>query len=106
MLASPAAPLPPNEAARLALLADCLILDTPAESDFDDLTRLAAHICGTPIALISLVDGARQWFKSRVGLDVTETPRHLSFCARGILEPEEVLVVPDATKDARFAEVE
>ena len=65
---SPAAPLPRDEAARLALLAECRILDTPAESDFDDLTRLAAHICGTPIALISLVDGARQWFKSRVGL--------------------------------------
>ena len=100
---TPPAPLPPNEAARLALLAECRILDTPAESDFDDLSRLAAQICETPIALISLVDGARQWFKSRVGLEVTETPRRIAFCAHCILEPGKMLIVPDATQDARFA---
>ena len=99
-------PLPHNEAARLALLAECRILDTPVDSDFDDLTHLAAQICGTPVAFISLIDGARQWFKSSVGLDVTETPRRIAFCPRGILEPDEILVIPDATKDPRFADNE
>ncbi len=100
------APLPPEESARLALLAECHIMDTVAERDFDDLTILASQICGTPIALISLVDEARQWFKSRVGLEATETPRRLAFCAHAILEPGKLLVVPDATKDRRFAENE
>ena len=70
-----AAPLPQNEPARLEALARYEVLDTPPEQDFDDLTLLASHICKTPQALISLVDRERQWFKSRVGVEQTETPR-------------------------------
>jgi len=74
-------PILPDETARLAVLRELQILDTPPEQDFDDLTRLAASICGVPIALISLIDEDRQWFKSRIGLDASETPRDLAFCA-------------------------
>ncbi len=96
------APLPDHEAARLAALRHYQILDTEPEVAFDDLTRLAAHICGTPIALISLVDEHRQWFKSRVGISITQTPLAVSFCAHAILEPTP-LIVSDALEDARFA---
>lgn len=92
-----------HEQDRLAALRRYAVLDTPAELAFDDLTRIAAHICGTPISLVSLIDEDRQWFKARVGLDTLETPRELAFCAHAILEPGEVLVVPDATADPRFA---
>lgn len=95
-------PLLPNEADRLRALADYHILDTQPEQAFDDLTALAAQICGCQIALVTLVDGSRQWFKSRVGLEVTETPREHSFCAHAIAKPTELLVVPDATNDPRF----
>src|SRR5262245_37789356 len=97
------APLAENEADRLAALRDLEILDTPAEVQYDELTTLAAYICQTPIALISLVDEDRQWFKSRVGLTAKETHRDLAFCAHTILQPD-LLVVPDASADTRFAD--
>ena len=96
------APLPPYEADRLATLRGLDLLDTPGEDAFDDLTRLAAHVCGTPIALISLVDCDRQWFKSAYGLDLRETARDVAFCAHAILTPGHPTVVEDARNDSRF----
>jgi signal transduction histidine kinase len=97
------APLPDNETDRLAALYALDILDTAAEQDFDDIVGLASSVCGTPMSLVTLIDTDRQWFKARVGTDLTETPRDLSFCAHAILG-RDLLVVPDATKDARFAD--
>src|SRR5690242_21373371 len=95
------AAIPLDESARLEALRRYRILDTSAEDCFDDLTRLAVQICRTPMAVISLVDEDRQWFKSRVGIDVTETPRAVAFCAHTVLQ-RSALIVPDATKDQRF----
>lgn len=92
---------PKNEGRRLKVLWQYDVLDTVPEEVFDDLTDLAAHICDAPIALISLVDEDRQWFKSRVGLSLAETSRDISFCAHAILKSD-LFVVPDATKDPRF----
>lgn len=98
-----AAPKPANEAQRIKALHAYGVLDSAAEQSFDDIARLAALCCDVPIALISLVDTDRQWFKSHVGLDAAGTPRAISFCSHAILEPEKVMVVPDAREDARFA---
>lgn len=94
---------PPDERQRLDALASYGILDTPAETEFDDITAIAAHLMDVPIALISLVDADRQWFKSRVGLDVTETHRDISFCGHAVAAGE-LLAVEDATRDARFCD--
>jgi anti-sigma regulatory factor (Ser/Thr protein kinase) len=90
-----------DEQARLAALRRYRILDTEPEQRFDDLTLLASQICDTPISLITLIDSDRQWFKSRIGLDVDETSRGVAFCAHAITQPG-IMQVPDATHDARF----
>ncbi|GGI25416.1 sensor histidine kinase [Pedobacter mendelii] len=97
-------PLPKNEPERLASLKAYKIMDTSEEDDFDDLTKMASEICGTPIALITLVDETRQWFKSRIGLDVNQTPREHAFCAHTIIDPTGTMQVTDARSDLRFAE--
>lgn len=97
----PAAPIPLNEEARLAALRSCGILDTLPEPGFDDLTHLASKLLDVPVALVSLVDAERQWFKSCVGLCVSETHRDAAFCAHAI-QSEEPLVVNDALTDERF----
>jgi signal transduction histidine kinase len=93
---------PINEVARISELRRYAILDTPAETAFDDLTKLAAYVCGTPISLVSLVDTGRIWFKSKVGLAASEIPRIDGFCASAILT-DELLIVPDAAADERLA---
>ena len=97
------AEIPLNETERLAALMSYQILDTPNEREFNDFTFWASQICQAPIALISFVDKDRQWFKSKVGLETDETPREVAFCAHAILR-DDVLIVPDATKDKRFAD--
>lgn len=99
------APPHPNEIQRLRALHRSRLLDTPPETAFDDIVKLASHICGTPVSLMSLVDESRQWFKARVGLDAQETPREVAFCAHAILSTNgDPLVVNDAAQDSRFSD--
>lgn len=100
----PAAPRPSSEEERLAALESYHVLDTACEENFDNLTRLAAALTGCPKAMVSLVDRDRQWFKSRYGLDISETSRADAICAHAILNPNEPTVVPDAALDPRFAD--
>lgn len=99
----PAAPLPPDEPKRLAALRRYQLLDSAAEPSFDEIVGLAAQLCDAPIALVSLVDEHRQWFKAKVGLATAETSRESAFCAHAILG-DGPLVVEDAKADARFAD--
>jgi GAF domain-containing protein len=95
---------PTDEAARLAALRSLELLDTPAEEALDDLVKIASELCGAPLALISLVDADRQWFKARVGLSMDETPRQMSFCAHAIrtAENDDLFVIGNALEDPRF----
>jgi signal transduction histidine kinase len=92
-----------QEADRVAALKGYGILDSLPEQDYDDITKLASQICETPISLVSLLDDKRQWFKSHYGLAIGETPREFAFCAHGLLNPHEPLVVADSRADERFA---
>ncbi len=98
------AALPGNELTRLAHLHSLNILDTAREQTYDDIVQLATLICDVPIALVSLVDRDRQWFKSCIGLSASETPRDLAFCSHAILHPDNLLVVEDTTLDPRFSD--
>ena len=94
--------IPENETQRLAQLEQYDILDSFSEKDYDDITLLAATICGTPISMITLVDEKRQWFLSKRGMDASETEREYAFCAHALNTPNEILIVPDSRKDKRF----
>lgn len=96
-------PLSPNEPHRLSALRELDILDSLPQAVFDNLTELAASICNAPMALVSLVDAERQWFKARHGIDIAQTSRDESFCSYTILDTDQVLVVEDARRDERFA---
>ncbi len=95
------APVPKNEVKRIKVLWQYEVLDTVPEEVFDELTSLASYICGAPIALITLVDENRQWFKSKVGVNINETGREVSICAHTIMQSE-LLIIPDTTLDDRF----
>src|SRR5436190_22829604 len=96
------AEIPVDEVQRLDALRAYRILDTPTEQAFDDLVTLAAHICQAPMAMVSLVDADRQWFKARIGVEATQTPRDIAFCSHTILKPDELFLVSDASADQRF----
>lgn len=95
--------VPADERERQHALDRYHVVDTPTETVYDDLVRIAAHLCGAPIALLSLIDRERQWFKARVGLAEHETPRNVAVCAHAILQPDELMEVSDLARDARFA---
>lgn len=97
------APIPADEDERLSALRALLLLDTPPEERFDRLARFVAEQLDVPIALLTLVDGQRQWFKARVGLDATETPRDISFCGHAIMK-NDLFIVEDASRDPRFSD--
>ena len=96
------APIPAGEIERLKALYEYQLLDTPAEEDFDDIAFIASKICDVPVALISLVDAKRVWFKSRVGYDVPEAPREVSLCSHAVLNPDELMLITDASTDPQF----
>ena len=98
------APLPEDEVIRLEALKGYAILDTLPEQAYDDIAHLASQICDTPVAIVSLVDEDRQWFKSHQGLEISETPRNIAFCAHAILDPDKLLIVEDALLDERFSD--
>lgn len=93
-------PRPPDETKRVEVLQQYQILDTPPEDLFDNLTRLASNICETPIALITFVDRERQWFKSRLGIEFSESPRDLSLCAHSLLQSD-LFIISDVTSDRK-----
>lgn len=98
-----AAPIPDNDKERLAALRELLILDTPPEERLDKVVQFAAQEFDVPVALISLIDENRQWFKARVGLDMCENRRDISFCGHAILQSD-IFVIPDSRADERFAD--
>src|SRR5687768_13172354 len=96
-------PIPADEKARIEILKSCHILDTQPDEDYDAITRLAAYICQVPVAFVSFIDTNRQWFKSKVGFEIEQTPRKYAFCRYTILE-DQVMEVPDSLQDIRFAD--
>ena len=97
-------PIPENETSRLKALQEYKVMDTLPEQAYDNFTRLASLICKTPIALITLLDEERQWFKSRIGLERTEIPREDALCNHTIMMLDNITVVNDTTEDGRFAD--
>lgn len=98
------AKIPANERERLQALREYSILDTLPEKDFEDITKIASEICQTPISLITLIDEERQWFKSKIGIDGSETHRDHAFCAHALNEPDKILNVKDSREDKRFSD--